>query len=164
MFKILTICTGNTCRSVMAQFLIRKVAAEAGYEAEVRSCGVLAEGYFKVPPGVSNALKEFGIDKIEHTPQVVTREILKWSDLALTMTKEHREAVLDQFPEFRKKVHIFRTYAGRPGPEDTADPIGKTDPVYLECCKEIHAAVSAIVEKLTAESSPTPRSETKETN
>ncbi len=164
MFKVLTICTGNTCRSVMAQFLIKKLAIEAGLEVEVRSCGILAEGYFKVPPGVKNALKEFGVETIGHSPQVVTRDILTWADLALTMSSEHREAVLDQFPEFRKKTHIFRPYAGMPGPEDVADPIGKADAVYLECCKEIHKAVAAIVDRLAGESSPAGQAGAKEQN
>lgn len=145
--KVLFICTGNTCRSVMAEFLLHKLSRDKGLGWEARSCGVAAERYFQVPQGVRSALKAEGIEGVEHTAQLVTRELLSWSDLALAMTPEHRAEVLDRFPEFRAKVHVLKPYAGIEGPEGVADPIGQPDKIYAACCGEIRKALDAVIER-----------------
>ncbi len=143
--KFLFICTGNTCRSVMAEFLLNKLSRDKGLGWEARSCGVAAERHFQVPQGVRSALKAEGIESVEHTAQLVTRDLLSWADAALTMTPEHRAEVLDKFPEFRAKVHVLKPYAGLKGPEDVADPIGQPDKVYAACCGEIRKALDAVI-------------------
>ena len=142
--KVLFICTGNTCRSVMAEFLLNRLSQDRGLGWEARSCGVAAERYFQVPQGVRSSLKAEGIVDVEHTAQLVSRELLSWADLALAMTPEHRAEVLDRFPEFRAKVHVLKPYAGLPGPEGVADPIGQSDKVYAACCGEIRRALEAV--------------------
>ncbi|OGS58300.1 MAG: hypothetical protein A3J79_04040, partial [Elusimicrobia bacterium RIFOXYB2_FULL_62_6] len=132
----------NACRSVMAQRLLARLGGP-GFEA--RSAGVAAEGYFQVPAGVRAALKGHGVEGFEHRPQLVTRELLAWADLVLVMERGHREFILDKFPEFRAKVHVLKAYAGRPGPEDVADPIGQADEVYAACCAELRACVEALL-------------------
>ena len=144
--KLLFICTGNTCRSVMAEFLINKISAERGLGLTAKSCGIAAERYFAIPPGVKAALKTEGITKVEHVAQLIGRELLGWADLALTMTRAQREVVTDLFPEFGPKVHVLRQYAGLPN-LDIDDPIGSPDPVYAAARDTIREALEALIQK-----------------
>jgi protein-tyrosine-phosphatase len=127
----------------MGEYLLRQLAGARGLDIETKSCGVAAEHYFQVPEGVLRALSEQGINEVAHSPKLVTRELLDWADLVLVMAQCHREEVLDRFPEFRKKVQVFKTYAGRPGPADVPDPIGGPDTGYAACAAEIRAALQA---------------------
>lgn len=143
--RILFVCTGNTCRSVMAEFLLDKLARDRGLGLRARSAGFAAERHGQVPPGVRTALESEGIPVAEHVPQVVSRELLDWADLVLVMERAHRDMLLDRWPEFRAKIHTLKGHAARPGPEDIADPIGRTDPVYAACCREIKESLEAIL-------------------
>ncbi len=142
--KVLFICTGNTCRSVMAEFMVKKLAQEKGLDWEAGSCGLAAERYFQIPPGVRKALKAVGVEAVSHVPQLATRELLAWADLALAMTQGHREALAGEFPEFERKLHVLRAYAGLPDP-DIEDPIGQPDPVYAACRDRIREALEALI-------------------
>lgn len=143
--KILFVCTGNSCRSVMAEFLLARAAADRGLKDwEARSCGVAAERYFPIPGGVHKALGERGIT-VEHTPQLVTRDLLRWADAVLCMTRGHKEVLLDEYPEFTSKLHSFGEYAGW-GARDIDDPIGQPDPVYKACSDILEKGIRSILE------------------
>ncbi|MFH1726682.1 MAG: low molecular weight protein arginine phosphatase [Elusimicrobiota bacterium] len=145
--KVLFICTGNTCRSLMAQFLMNKKAADRGMAGwEARSAGVAAERYFQVPPGACRALAERGVAEISHTPQLVGREILGWADVVLPMTRGHREYLLDEYPEFGSKVRLFSEAAGW-GERDVEDPIGQPDAAYRRCRDLLEEGLESIIGK-----------------
>jgi tRNA threonylcarbamoyl adenosine modification protein (Sua5/YciO/YrdC/YwlC family) len=138
--KYLFVCTGNTCRSVMAQFLMRKLARERGLNVSTRSAGVAAERYFQIPPGVRAALSDEDILELEHVPQLVGRELLQWADQVLVMERLHRDIILDRFPEFGAKVSTLAA-------EDIADPIGQPNDVYAECCRKIKKNLEALLDE-----------------
>lgn len=147
--RILFICTGNTCRSVMAEFLLNKLAADAKLDMKALSCGVAAERYFEIPSGVQKALAREGVGPVSRVAQLVSRELLDWADLALTMTRAHRDAVLEQYPEYTSKVSVLRPYAGLE-PADIGDPIGQPDSVYITCCGRILEALKALLKNENA--------------
>ena len=145
--KIVFVCTGNSCRSVIAHYLLKKMAADKGLtDWEVQSCGVAAERHFPTPEGVLTALKERGIENIGHTPQLAGRELLTWADVVLTMTREHRDYLLDQYPEFTDKTYQFMEYSTGES-TNIADPIGQATPVYLACRNTIEKALTNLLEK-----------------
>ncbi|MEK7858945.1 MAG: low molecular weight protein arginine phosphatase [Elusimicrobiota bacterium] len=145
--KVLFICTGNTCRSVMGEFLLNKLSKDRGLGWTARSCGVAAERYFQVPPGIRAALKAEGIDEVSHVAQLVTRELLGWCDVALAMTREHYEELSDHYPEYRQRLKVFKPHCGVEGSENVEDPIGQSDRVYAACCKEIREALESLIKK-----------------
>lgn len=141
--NILFICTGNVCRSLMAEILMNRLCSRARLNIDARSCGIAAERYFQPPQEVWRTLSALAIEPREHQARLVTRELLEWADLALAMTRLHRETVLDLYPEFTRKVHVLRRYAGLPDP-DISDPIGQPLPFYESCRDRIIEALEAL--------------------
>lgn len=145
--KALFVCTGNTCRSVMAQYIFNDEAAKRGLSGwEAKSAGLAAERYFEVPGGVHRALASRGVSPRGHVAQLVTRDLLRWADAVLPMTKGHRDALWDEFPEHRHKTHLFLEACGLEA-KDVDDPIGQPDAVYLRCRETIEKAVLALLQK-----------------
>lgn len=141
--KLLFVCSGNICRSAMAEMLTERLGAARGLDWDARSCGLLAEGYFQVPEEVWAALEPHGIARREHKPRLASRDALAWADLVLTMTRAQREALLDKFPEFTKKIFVLREHAGLPS-ADIADPFGRAAPHYTACRDQIVQALEAL--------------------
>jgi protein-tyrosine-phosphatase len=141
----LFVCTGNSCRSVMAEFLLARLARDRGLDLSARSCGVAADPAFSLPAGVRAALRAQGIGEVEHVPTPVSRELLNWADLVLVMESRQRHLLLGLFPDSAGKIHSLSGFAGLAGPEDIADPIGRSDKVYTDCCRKIKAALEIIL-------------------
>ena len=83
--KVLFVCTGNICRSAMAEHLLRQLSKKQNLGLEVRSCGTAADTYFEVPEIVHKLLSEKGVEPFEHTARLVTREPLAWADIVFAI-------------------------------------------------------------------------------
>jgi protein arginine phosphatase len=109
MMRILFVCTGNTCRSPLAEGMLRVMLQQENLQAEVRSAGVSA---FDGGPISSNSLRilqEAGFQG-QIQSNAIEREQVAWADLILTMTNSHKRAVIGQFPDAADKTFTLKEY------------------------------------------------------
>lgn len=112
MKRILFICTGNTCRSPMAEAMLRRLAHQRGITVAVRSAGVsTVDGL----PVSANALDTLRRRDIHHTgsSRALTTEAVEWADLILTMTTGHKRDLLHWHPSAVDKTYTLKEFANQ---------------------------------------------------
>jgi protein-tyrosine-phosphatase len=126
---ILFICTGNTCRSPLAEGMLRKMATEAGLQIEVASAGVFAAEGAAISPFSTTVLKQKGIDEALASNALTDRWV-DWADLILTMTMGHKKVVVERFPAAIEKVYTLKEYVQKHSGE--AERIKEREQLYSE--------------------------------
>ena len=147
MKKILFVCTGNTCRSVLAHYYAAKLAADQELPLKFTSAGLAAHKDIAQPAAVAALLAKEGIENFKHVPVPMTGKLVKSSDLILAMTAGHKAELIARWPRAAQKTRTLIEYAGF-GHDDIADPYGRDDLFYYEIFKLIKSAVNAALEKL----------------
>jgi len=140
-FMIVLVCTGNTCRSPMAEALLKnRVAERLGCkvaELEERGVVVMSAG-ISAPPGgraaaeAIQAMQERKLDLTQHESQPLSERLVKFADCIITMTGGHRDAILQAWPEAEPRVHLISRGNG-----DVADPIGGPLELYRRCAEQL---------------------------
>ncbi|WP_313953924.1 low molecular weight protein-tyrosine-phosphatase [Accumulibacter sp.] len=144
MFKrILTVCTGNICRSPAAEFLLRQgIDARRGVEA--RSAGIGALVNFPADETTCAMMQARGLDLAEHRASQLTPELLRWAELVLVMEPHHRDAVLAMDHTARGKTFLL----GHWTKTEIPDPFRRGDKAHAEALRLIEEAVEPWLEKL----------------
>jgi protein-tyrosine-phosphatase len=146
--NVLFICTGNTCRSVMAAVLLEKMLRERKRDdVQVMSAGLLLLPGMGVTGATREVLIKEGIDVSEFHSQKVSRDMIKKADLILVMEKIHEEHILRLAPEVKNRVFLLKEFAKINDDNlEIIDPIGKPVEAYVKTLDTVKDALQRIIE------------------
>ena len=159
MKKILFVCTGNSCRSVMAEALLNQWAASVPGRFQAGSAGISAVDGFPASPETIKVLKEeAGIDASKHRSRRLTQEMILNADHIYVMESMHREWILGMAPMSAKKISLLTEYCSEDdyckNRMDVPDPIRMSDNFYKNVFAVIRTCIERIGEQLIREDKP----------
>ncbi len=137
-FKILFVCTGNTCRSPMAEGIMKRIAEQRGWDLEVSSAGISAMGNDSPSINAVLALNKMGIDISSHKSRLINKELIDAADLIITMTNQHKDSLLRRYDNIEDKIISF----------SIQDPYGGEYNIYRLCSEDIKVEILNTVNKL----------------
>ncbi|MEQ9409085.1 MAG: low molecular weight protein arginine phosphatase [Fuerstiella sp.] len=150
--RVLFVCTGNTCRSPMAEAVFRNLASQRlncaeekllDHDIDVLSAGVAAPDSAPASPEAVRVLRDRGVDLSQHLSQQVTDDMLTQSDLILAMTSSHLSVLQNARPDLARKMRLLRD-DGR----GISDPIGGDIEDYRGCADEITSCLETILDDI----------------
>lgn len=139
---IVFLCTGNTCRSPMAEGFFRALGGEEKTGLQAASAGIFTADGLPASEHAVTAAAELGADLTAHRSRMLTREIVESAKYLVCMTGAQYDRVLECFPQAEDKLF---TLAG----EDVSDPFGGNLETYRKCAAQLRDGVANIIKRLS---------------
>ncbi|MCE5267575.1 MAG: threonylcarbamoyl-AMP synthase [Planctomycetaceae bacterium] len=149
---ILFVCTGNTCRSPMAEMICRRLLAERlkcgmdhleEHGVIVTSAGTVAMLGGRAANEAIQCMDEIGVELRDHETQPLTEPLVRHADMIYAMTRCHREAIVSHWPSAAERTQLLS-----PDNTDLPDPIGGSLECYRQCASQIETALQARLNEL----------------
>lgn len=142
--KILFVCTGNTCRSPMAEGIFKKLLSDKNItDIECSSAGIFAMTGDEVTPNSVKACERFGVDISSHRARRINEYILDETDKFVCMTAQHASSLSLYVPQ--EKIIVLG--GGIP------DPFGGDLETYMICANSIKNALALQFDEIVSEAS-----------
>jgi protein-tyrosine phosphatase len=133
----------------MAEAILTHMSKQKQFPLEVRSAGIYAIPGDAISPQAKEVLSSEGISS-EHCARRLDQDLLEWADVILTMTQQHKNAILLESPLSETKVYTLTEYITDDS-FDIMDPYGSSVEVYRRCAEEIYEHLENLMEKWSKE-------------
>ena len=157
-YMIVFVCTGNTCRSPMAEQLCKQRVAEKlrcdidqleDNGVVILSAGIAAGHGSGAAQEAITVMEEQKLDLTQHASQPLSDRLVRHADQIFTMTRGHRQAIINHWPNLASKVQVLC-----PEGHDVADPIGGSTEIYRSCAREIDGYLGQRIEEIDFQNPP----------
>lgn len=145
---VLFICTGNTCRSAMAEIYFNyKIKNIKSFKFYAESAGISAEDYWRISNGASYALSDHNIKVPEgYRSTFLTPLLLESSKYVFVMEKMHKDFITEHFPVYQKKVFLLSEIEDKI--DNIADPLGFDNVFFQKTFLKIKHYIDKLIELL----------------
>ncbi|MBL7093475.1 hypothetical protein ISS22_05830 [candidate division KSB1 bacterium] len=151
-FVILFVCSGNACRSPIAEGILKKKLYPIFKDRiRIHSAGTLGIENHPATPNAVSVAKEKGVDISGHSSKGITKDIVEEADLIFVMATLHRNFVVVNFPKTKNKVHLLTNFdldKSEQRNESVKDPIGENLKFYRRIINHIENEIDRILPEL----------------
>lgn len=165
--SVLLVCTGNSCRSPMAQGFLEKlllaserpilqpkglenkVGGEVPSPILVWAAGTISSAWGGPTPEAIRVMDTYGIDISSYTSTLLSKDLIDQSDLILVMAERHKRKIIDMEPGASERVFLLKEFAGFEENLEIPDPIGQSYEVYRSVAREIKEALERALPKIS---------------